>query len=96
MNPIIKEADKIALKTFKNPAEELAYWFAEQREKSYQAEKNHYKNELTAKNEELEMKDKEFKSKINQIAINLKKQNMPLDLISKTTGLTINEIKNLK
>ncbi|MDR0910997.1 MAG: hypothetical protein LBM96_00155 [Methanobrevibacter sp.] len=48
------------------------------------------------KDEELLMKDEELKSKIDQIAINLKNQNISLDFISKTTGLTIKEIENLK
>ncbi|MDR0912950.1 MAG: hypothetical protein LBM96_10160 [Methanobrevibacter sp.] len=96
MNQIIKQANQITLKTLTNPEEELAYWFAQQREKSYPAEKTQHHREILSKDEELEMKDKEFKSKITQIAIDLKNQNMSLNIISTTTGLTINEIKNLK
>jgi hypothetical protein len=51
---------------------------------------------INIKEEELEIKEEEFKSKINQIDINLKNQNRTLNIISKTTGLTIQEIKKLK
>ncbi|MDR0913165.1 MAG: Rpn family recombination-promoting nuclease/putative transposase, partial [Methanobrevibacter sp.] len=46
MNPIINEADQIALKTFEDPYEELAYWAAQQREKAEQAEKELYTDKL--------------------------------------------------
>ncbi|MDR0911739.1 MAG: hypothetical protein LBM96_03945, partial [Methanobrevibacter sp.] len=97
-------------KTFEDPYEELAYWAAQQREKAEQAEKELYTDKLAKKDEELVMKDEEikefkekfnmqneeFKSRIEKIAINLKNQKISSDVISKTTGLTIDEIKNLK
>ncbi|MDR0910998.1 MAG: hypothetical protein LBM96_00160 [Methanobrevibacter sp.] len=60
MSTIIREANQLSLKNFENPDEELAYWFAQQREKAYQAEKEIYNDKIAQKDEIILMKDEEL------------------------------------